>query len=86
MTEIAAERLRSIVERIERLEEERVALGGEIKDIYAAAKSAGFDVEVLRTLIMLRKKERPEKQEVLLEIYRLEICRAILDKAERNPT
>jgi uncharacterized protein (UPF0335 family) len=43
---IAADRLRSIVDRIERLEEERKALGGDIRDIYAEAKSAGFDVKV----------------------------------------
>ena len=47
---IAADRLRSLVERIERLEEERKALGSDIKDIYAEAKSAGFDVKVLRQL------------------------------------
>ncbi|HET6236450.1 MAG TPA: GapR family DNA-binding domain-containing protein, partial [Acetobacteraceae bacterium] len=48
---IAADRLRSLVERIERLEEERKALGSDIRDIYAEAKSAGFDVKVLRQLI-----------------------------------
>ncbi len=57
---IAADRLRSIVERIERLEEERKALGSDIKDIYAEAKSAGFDVKVLRQLIRLRKQEPAE--------------------------
>ncbi|MFN3449860.1 MAG: GapR family DNA-binding domain-containing protein, partial [Roseococcus sp.] len=48
---IAADRLRSIVERIERLEEERKALASDIKDIYAEAKSAGFEVKVIRQLI-----------------------------------
>jgi uncharacterized protein (UPF0335 family) len=69
---IAADRLRSLVERIERLEEERKALGGDIKDIYAEAKSAGFDVKVLRTLIRLRKQEPAEieEQETLLDVYR----------------
>jgi uncharacterized protein (UPF0335 family) len=43
---IAGDRLRSIIERIERLEEERKSLGDDIKDIYAEAKSAGFDVKV----------------------------------------
>ena len=51
---IAVDRLRSIIERIERLEEERKALANDIKDIYAEAKSAGFDVKVVRTLISLR--------------------------------
>ena len=69
---IAADRLRSIVERIERLEEERKALGGDIRDIYAEAKSAGFDVKVLRALVSLRKKEPAdvEEQETLLDVYR----------------
>lgn len=69
---IAGERLRSIVERIERLEEERKALGSDIKDIYAEAKSAGFDVKVLRQLIRLRKQEPAEieEQETLLDVYR----------------
>ena len=69
---IAAERLRSIVDRIERLEEERKALGGDIRDIYAEAKSAGFDVNVLRQLIRVRRQEAAdvEEQETLLDVYR----------------
>ena len=69
---IAADRLRSLVERIERLEEERKALANDIKDIYAEAKSAGFDVKVLRQLISLRGKEPAEVEEAesLLDIYR----------------
>ena len=69
---IAADRLRSLVDRIERLEEERKALGNDIKDIYAEAKSAGFDVKVLRQLIRMRKQEAAEieEQETLLDVYR----------------
>ncbi|HEY4043266.1 MAG TPA: DUF2312 domain-containing protein [Rhodopila sp.] len=69
---IAVDRLRSLIERIERLEEERRALGSDIKDIYAEAKSAGFDVKVLRQLISIRRKEpaEVEEQESLLDIYR----------------
>ncbi|CAH2604188.1 conserved protein of unknown function [Rhodovastum atsumiense] len=69
---VAADRLRSIVERIERLEEERKALAGDIKDIYAEAKSAGFDVKVLRQLIRIRKQEpaEVEEAETLLDVYR----------------
>ncbi|HYZ63118.1 MAG TPA: DUF2312 domain-containing protein [Acetobacteraceae bacterium] len=69
---IAADRLRSLIERIERLEEERKALGGDIKDIYAEAKSAGFDVKVMRQIIAIRKKEpaEVEEQESLLEVYK----------------
>jgi uncharacterized protein (UPF0335 family) len=69
---IAAERLQSLVDRIERLEEERKALGSDIRDIYAEAKSAGFDVKVLRQLIRIRKQEPAdvEEQETLLDVYR----------------
>ncbi len=69
---IAHERLRSLVDRIERLEEERRALGGDIKDIYNEAKSAGFDVKVLRQLISVRRKQASEveEQETLLDVYR----------------
>jgi uncharacterized protein (UPF0335 family) len=69
---IAGDRLRSLVDRIERLEEERKALGNDIKDIYAEAKSAGFDVKVLRQLIRLRKQEpaEVEEQETLLDLYK----------------
>ncbi len=69
---IAAERLRSLVERIERLEEERRALAGDIRDVYAEAKGAGFDVKVMRQLITIRRKEpaEVEEQETLLDVYR----------------
>jgi uncharacterized protein (UPF0335 family) len=69
---IAVDRLRSLIERIERLEEERKALGNDIKDIYGEAKSAGFDVKVLRQIIKLRKQEPAEieEQETLLDVYR----------------
>lgn len=69
---IAADRLRSIIERIERLDEERKALSNDIKDIYTEAKSGGFDVKVVRTIISQRKKEpaEVEEQETLLDLYR----------------
>lgn len=68
----AATRLRSIVERIERLEEERKALGADIKDIYQEANSAGFDVKALKQLIRIRKQESSEVEELetLLDVYR----------------
>ena len=71
-TNVAGERLRSIVDRIERLEEERKALSSDIKDIYAEAKSAGFDVKVLRQLIRIRKQEAAEVEELetMLDVYR----------------
>ena len=69
---IAADRLLSLIERIERLEEERKALGNDIRDIYAEGKSAGFDVAVLKQLVRLRKKEpaEVEEQESLLDLYK----------------
>lgn len=68
---VAAERLMSIVERIEKLEEERKLLQADIKDIYTEAKSAGFDVKVLRMLIASRKKDQAEweEQQAMLETY-----------------
>lgn len=65
-------RLLSIVERIERLEEEKKALSNDITDIYKEAKSGGYDVEVLRKLIRERKQDasKVEEQETLLEVYR----------------
>ena len=72
---IAAERLRNLIERIERLEEERKALTSDIRDIFAEAKSAGFDVKVLRAVIQRRKQEPAavEEHETLLDTY----CRAL---------
>ncbi|WP_370517953.1 DUF2312 domain-containing protein [Saccharibacter sp. 17.LH.SD] len=69
---IAADRLRSIIERVERLEEERKALGSDIRDIFTEAKSAGFDVKVIKQILKLRKQEpaEVEEQETLLDIYR----------------
>lgn len=68
----SALRLRSIVDRIERLEEERKALGADIKDIYQEAKSAGFDVKALRQLLRLRKMRQAEADELeaLVDTYR----------------
>jgi uncharacterized protein (UPF0335 family) len=69
---VASDRLRSIVDRIERLDQERTNLAADIKDIYAEAKSAGFDVKVLRQLIALRKKDdaEVEEMETLLDVYK----------------
>ena len=69
---IAADRLRSIIERVERMEEERKGLAGDIKDIFTEAKSAGFDVKVIRQIIRIRKQDpaEVEEQETLLSIYR----------------
>ena len=69
---IAADQLKSIVERIERLEEEKKALADDIRDIFAEAKGNGFDVKILRQVIRMRKMEQAdlEEQETLLDLYR----------------
>lgn len=69
---IAADRLRSFVDRLERLEEERKALASDIKDIKAEAKSAGFDLGALAALLKIRRMEAAdvEEQEMLLDTYR----------------
>jgi len=71
-TNVAGERLKSIIDRIERLDEERKALSSDIKDIFAEAKSAGFDTKVLRMLLAVRKLEpaEVEERETLLDVYR----------------
>jgi uncharacterized protein (UPF0335 family) len=60
---IAREQLKSIVERIERLEEERKTIGDDIRDVYAEAKANGFDAKVLRQVIRIRKQDLAERQE-----------------------
>jgi uncharacterized protein (UPF0335 family) len=68
---IAADRLKSFIERIERLEEEKAGLSGDIREIYAEAKGTGFDTKVMRQIVRLRKMDsadRKEQQE-LLELY-----------------
>ena len=69
---IAAERLRSVVERIERLEEEKAALTADIREVYAEAKGAGFDTAVLRQVVRLRKMDNAERRqrEELLDLYK----------------
>jgi uncharacterized protein (UPF0335 family) len=69
---VAGEQLRSLVERIERLEEERGGIAGDIRDIYAEAKASGFDVKTMRQVIRLRKLEKADRdeQEALLDLYR----------------
>ena len=69
---IAVDRLRSLIERIERLEEEKKALSGDIRDIFAEAKSAGFDVKIMREILKLRKMNAADRdeREFLLDTYR----------------
>lgn len=67
----ARDQLKAFVERIERLEEEKKAIGDDIKDVYTEAKGNGFDVKVLRQIIRLRKQEPNERQEqeALMDLY-----------------
>ncbi len=69
---IAGDRLKSFIERIERLEEEKKALANDIKEVYAEAKGTGFDVKIMRQVIRIRKidKDDLDEQETLLDIYR----------------
>lgn len=68
---VAADQLKSIIERIERLEEEKRALAADISDIYKEAKGSGFDTKAIRKLVALRRKDRAERQEeaAILELY-----------------
>ena len=67
----AKDQLRSFVERIERLEEEKAALAGDIRDLFAQAKSSGFDTKALRKVIRLRKQDAAERrdEEAVLATY-----------------
>jgi len=67
----AKDQIKSIIERVERLEEEKKGLGDDIRDIYAEAKGNGLDVKALRTIVRMRKQDPSERQEqeAILEIY-----------------
>jgi uncharacterized protein (UPF0335 family) len=69
---ISAEQLRLFIERIERLEEEKKGIADDIKDVYAEAKSTGFDVKTMRNIVRLRKMEKHHRDEaeMLLETYK----------------
>ena len=70
-TSFAKGQLKTIVERIERLEEEKKTIAADIKEIYAEAKGNGFDTKILRKVISIRKKDRHEREEeeAMLDIY-----------------
>ena len=69
---IAGERLKSFIERIERLEEEKKALAADIKEVYAEAKGSGFDTKIMRQVIRLRRMDKDDldEQETLLDVYK----------------
>ena len=69
---ITAEQLRSYIERIERLEEEKAAIAADVREVYAEAKSNGFDVKIMRQVLRLRKLDHDDRseQEALLDVYK----------------
>jgi uncharacterized protein (UPF0335 family) len=68
----AKEHLRSFVDRIERLEEERSALTADIREVYSEAKGTGFDTKIMRQIVRLRKLDKADyqEQEALLDMYK----------------
>jgi uncharacterized protein (UPF0335 family) len=70
-TKFAKDQLKAIVERIERLEEEKKTISDDIRDVYAEAKGNGYDVKALRTIVRMRKQDANERQEqeTILETY-----------------
>lgn len=69
---VAAGQLRALIERIERLEEEKKTIADDIKDVYAEAKGNGFDTKAIRTIIRLRKQDQAEREEAetILDLYK----------------
>ena len=69
---IAADKLRAFIERIEHLEEEKKAIADDIRQVFAEAKSDGFDVKIMRTILKLRKMDAADRdeQELLIDTYR----------------
>jgi uncharacterized protein (UPF0335 family) len=69
---IAADELRLLIERIERLEEEKKAIADDVKDVYGEAKARGYDTKTMRSIVRLRKMEKHvrEEAEALLETYK----------------
>ena len=68
---VAGERLKSFIERIERLEEEKAALAEDIREVYSEAKGNGYDVKIMRQIVRLRKLDTSDRQEqeAILETY-----------------
>ena len=71
-TAFAKEQLKSFIDRIERLEEERTALSADIREVFSEAKGTGFDTKIMRQIIRLRKMDKAEyqEQEALLDSYK----------------
>ena len=69
---VAGDRLRTIIERIERLEEEKKALSDDVREVFSEAKGAGFDVKVIRQVVRLRKMDATDRSEMeqVLNVYK----------------
>ncbi|MFQ5617334.1 MAG: DUF2312 domain-containing protein [Rhodospirillales bacterium] len=69
---IAADRLRTVVERIERLEEEKAAITADIREVYSEAKGAGFNAKIVRQIVRLRRLDQADRreEEAMLELYK----------------
>ncbi len=69
---IAADRLRTFVERIERLEEEKAAITADIREVYSEAKGTGFNAKILRQIVRLRRLDQADRreEEAMLELYK----------------
>lgn len=72
VTAIAVDQLRAIIDRVERLEEDKKAIADDIRDVYAEAKGNGYDVKALRTIVRLRRQDTAERQEqeAILDAYK----------------
>ncbi|MDP3549795.1 MAG: DUF2312 domain-containing protein [Novosphingobium sp.] len=72
MAETADDRLRLLIERIERLEEEKKGIGDDIKDVYSEGKAVGYDVKIMRQIIRIRKMKPDDRREMeaILELYK----------------
>lgn len=81
---VAADQLRAIVERIEKLEEEKQTIADDIKDVYAEAKANGYDTKIIRTVVRLRKQDSAERQEqeALLDLYMHALGMVLADTSE----
>ena len=68
---VTGERLKSLIERVERLEEEKAALAEDIREVYSEAKGSGFDVKIMRQIVRLRKLDTSDRQEqeAILDTY-----------------
>ena len=68
---VSGEELKAFIERIERLEEEKAALAGDIRDVYSEAKANGFDTKIMRKIVTLRRKDHAERkeEEAIMDLY-----------------